>query len=71
MLIPMKLTNIRVKPTKVKNFKVFEAEIIGTENMYLEDRLKIHQAVLSYLDAGATIEEAEIYVKTKFKHIFG
>ena len=56
---------------KGENFKVFEAEIIGTENMYLEDRLKIHQAVLSYLDAGATIEEAEIYVKTKFKHIFG
>ena len=55
---------------KGENFKVFEAEIIGTENMYLEDRLKIHQAVLSYLDAGVTIEETEKRIKSEFKEIF-
>lgn len=52
-------------------FQVFEAELIGTENLYLEDRISIHKEFLSYLESNATMEEAEKLIKSKFKGVFG
>lgn len=51
-------------------FKVFEAELIGTENLYLEERIAIHAELLNQLEAGVTIKEAVRYVKTKFKDVW-
>ena len=48
-------------------FKVFEAELIGSENLYLEDRIAVHKELLAQLEANATIEEAVKHVKTMFK----
>ena len=50
-------------------FKVFEAELIGSENLYLEDRITVHKELLAQLEADATIEEAVKWVKAKFSGI--
>lgn len=57
-----------------ENFKVVEAEITGTENFYVEDRIELHRELISYLEQGITLENAIVMlqpsadkIKAKYK----
>ncbi len=41
-----------------EDFKIIGAELIGTENFYIEYRLKIHKKLLELIDKGLNIQEA-------------
>lgn len=41
-----------------EDFKVIEAEIIGTENFYIDDRIKIHKELIHLLSGGVELEKA-------------
>lgn len=43
---------------KGENFKVIEAEIIGTENMYIEDRVQLYKKLIKFLQQGLKLDEA-------------
>jgi hypothetical protein len=43
----------------------FEAEIIGTERMSVENRIKIHTELLSKLRQGITKEDIELWLQKK------
>lgn len=51
------------------NFKVVEAEIDGTENFYVEDRIELHKELISYLSQGITLENAIIMLQPSAKRI--
>lgn len=46
-----------------------EAEIIGSENLYIEDRLKLHSLLLSLLESGYGLYEAMLQIRVEFKKI--
>lgn len=51
------------------NFKVIEAEIDGTENFYVEDRIELHKELISYLSQGITLENAITMLQPSAKRI--
>ena len=51
------------------NFKVIEAEIDGTENFYVEDRIELHKELISYLSQDITLENAIIMLQPSAKRI--
>lgn len=54
-------------------FKVVEAEINGTENFYVEDRIELHKELINYLSEGETLDNAlrklqPLFIKVKGKY---
>lgn len=41
-----------------ESFQVFQAEIIGTENLLINDRISLHTKLLEYLDEGVELKKA-------------
>ena len=54
---------------KGEDFKVIEAEITGTENWYLEDRVFIHEKLLNEIRSGLDIKSAMEKIKPDFERI--
>lgn len=52
-----------------ENFKEFEAEIKGTENYRVEDRIELHKELIGYLSQGITLENAIIMLQPSIKRI--
>ena len=50
-------------------FKVEEAEIDGTENYYVEDRIELHKELISYLKKGICLENAITMLQPSLKKI--
>ena len=51
------------------NFKVIEAEIDGTENYYVEDRIELHKELIGYLSQGVYLENALVMLQPSAKRI--
>ena len=49
---------------KGQDFKVLEAEIIGTEDLNIQERLYIHETVLEMLEEGYNIEQLNWYIES-------
>lgn len=54
---------------KGEDFKVIEAEIIGTESWYLEDRIFIHEKLLNEIRSGLNVKSAMEKIKPDFDRI--
>lgn len=46
-------------------FKVREAEIVGTENYHIEERLYLHQQLINYLENGVNLDDAVDLIQCK------
>lgn len=49
---------------KGQDFKVLEAEIIGTEDLNIQERLYIHETVLELLEEGYNIDQLNWYIES-------
>ena len=49
---------------KGQDFKVLEAEIIGTEDLNIQERLYIHETVLEMLEDGYNINQLNWYIES-------
>lgn len=49
--------------------KFIEAEIKGTEDLPIDDRLNIHKQLLIYLKQGYTIQDSVVRLKNEFKRL--
>ena len=49
---------------KGQDFKVLEAEIIGTEDLNIQERLYIHETVLEMLEEGYNIDQLNWYIES-------
>ena len=49
---------------KGQDFKVLEAEVIGTEDLNIQERLYIHETVLEMLEEGYNIEHLNWYIES-------
>lgn len=48
-------------------FKIYCAELIGTENFPIEKRIEVHQELLNFLSDGVKLEEAVSIMQFKIK----
>lgn len=48
-------------------FKIYCAEIIGTENLPIEKRIEVHQELLNILSDGVQLKEAVSIIQPKIK----
>lgn len=52
-----------------EDFQVFEAELPGTENFYIQDRLDLHIRLLDLLDKGVELEQATSQLQPEIERI--
>lgn len=52
-------------------FEVTEAEIIGTENLYIDDRIRLHEQVINLLREKVNIEKALDIIRPEIKRLKG
>ena len=58
-----------VKAKTYENFKVIEAEIVGTEKYDIDTRIELHKELLEYLENGDSIEIALTKLEPKLKYL--
>lgn len=51
------------------NFKVVEAEINGTENFNIDDRITLHKELISYLSQGICLENAIVMLQSSAQKV--
>lgn len=51
------------------NFKVVEAEIDGTENFNIDDRIALHKELIEYLRQGVSLENAIIMLQPSMQKV--
>ena len=54
-----------------EDFKVVEAEIIGTENLYIDDRIRLHKELINMLSNGIKLEKALNNIQPEIKKLKG
>lgn len=54
-----------------EKFKVMEAEIIGTEDLYIDDRINLHKELISLLTKNVQIENALDIIRPKIRKLKG
>lgn len=52
-----------------EEFQEFQAEIIGTENLLVNDRIDVHNKLLEYLDHGIELKKAVELVQSEITRI--
>lgn len=52
-----------------EDFQIFEAELTGTENFYIQDRLDLHIRLIDLLDQGVQLEQATSMLQPEIERI--
>ncbi len=54
-----------------EDFKVVEAEIIGTETLYIDDRIRLHKKLINMLSNGIKLDKALDIIQPEIRRLKG